>query len=136
MASNLLFEYGWHSFERPQHLRFIRHPVKLNIGILGTGGIANDQHAPTLSSLENAQFWSVLSRDIERAEAFAERHRAVAARPAFTDLDEMLADPDLDAIIIATPDRLHADQTIAAARAGKHVITEKPMATSSKKPAR
>jgi len=104
--------------------------VKLNFGILGPGAITDDQHAPALASLENARLWSVLSRDIERAEAFAIRHRAAAENPAFDEYDEMLADPDLDAVIIATPDRFHAAQAVAAARAGKHVLTEKPMATS------
>jgi 1,5-anhydro-D-fructose reductase (1,5-anhydro-D-mannitol-forming) len=47
-----------------------------------------------------------------------------------TDLDSLLADDDLDAVLIASPDKLHAAQCIAAARAGKHVLTEKPMATN------
>ena len=44
-------------------------------------------------------------------------------------MDALLADPDLDAVIIASPDRLHADQGVRAARAGKHILAEKPMAT-------
>ena len=56
-------------------------------------------------------------------------HGAAAAEPVHTDLERLLADDDLDAVLIASPDRLHAPQCIAAARAGKHVFTEKPMAT-------
>jgi predicted dehydrogenase len=72
----------------------------------------------------------VLSRDRDRARAFAQHHGALAPAPAHDVLETLLTDPQLDAVIIATPDHLHAAQAIAAARAGKHVFTEKPMATS------
>jgi 1,5-anhydro-D-fructose reductase (1,5-anhydro-D-mannitol-forming) len=48
-----------------------------------------------------------------------------------TSIDTLLHDPELDAVIIATPDKLHADQAIRAAKAGKHVLLEKPLATDS-----
>lgn len=102
----------------------------LNIGIIGPGRITGDQHAPALASIDGVQLWSVVSRDLERAQDFCHRHGATAPVPAHTNIDRMLADPALDAVIIATPDRLHASQAIAAARAGKHVLVEKPMATS------
>jgi 1,5-anhydro-D-fructose reductase (1,5-anhydro-D-mannitol-forming) len=103
--------------------------MNLNIALLGTGGIAERQLAPALARAEGAQLWSVFSRDRERAREFAQSHDARAAEPAFTDLDRLLADPELHAVLIATPDKLHAAQTVAAARAGKHVLAEKPMAT-------
>jgi predicted dehydrogenase len=70
----------------------------------------------------------VYSRDSGKAKAFADRYGARAPRAVFTDLKDLLDDPDLHAVIVATPDRLHADQALQAARAGKHVFTEKPMA--------
>lgn len=102
--------------------------MTLNIAVLGTGRIADQQLAPALAKTEGARLWSVLSRDGARGRAFAERHAAAAAEPAHTDLERLLADPELDAVVIATPDKVHAAQCIAAAQAGKHVLTEKPMA--------
>lgn len=103
--------------------------MTMNIAMLGTGRIADAQLAPAIAAVEGAQLWSVLSRDAGRGRDFAERHGAVASEPVHTDLESLLADDDLDAVLIASPDKLHAPQCIAAARAGKHVLTEKPMAT-------
>jgi len=102
----------------------------MNIAILGPGGIADDQHAPAVLNHQGTTLWSVLSRSAERAEAFSIRHSLKAPNPAHTDLTELLSDPLLDAVIIATPDRLHSIQVLAAARARKHILLEKPMATS------
>lgn len=101
----------------------------MNIAILGPGGIADDQHAPAVLQHPDAVLWSVLSRSVQRGADFACRHNLQAPVSVHTRLEDLLADPDLDGVIIATPDRLHEPQTIAAARAGKHVLLEKPMAT-------
>ncbi len=103
--------------------------MTMNIAMLGTGRIADGQLAPALAEVDGARLWSVLSRDAERGRAFAVRHGAAAANAVHTDLDSLLADDDLDAVLIATPDKLHVSQCVAAARAGKHVLAEKPMAT-------
>jgi predicted dehydrogenase len=71
----------------------------------------------------------VHSRDKARAEAFAAKHGAASPDSARDDLDALLADPELEAVLIASPDKLHADQAVRAAKAGKHILTEKPMAT-------
>jgi 1,5-anhydro-D-fructose reductase (1,5-anhydro-D-mannitol-forming) len=101
----------------------------LRIALLGTGGIANEFLAPALAQCEGVRLWSVLSRSRSNAEAFAERHGALAPSPAHDSLDTLLADPALDAVLVASPDRIHNEQVIAAARAGKHVLCEKPLAT-------
>jgi 1,5-anhydro-D-fructose reductase (1,5-anhydro-D-mannitol-forming) len=103
--------------------------MTMNIAMLGTGRIADGELAPALAEVDGARLWSVLSRDAGRGREFAERHGAAAANAVHTDLDSLLADGDLDAVFIASPDKLHASQCMAAARAGKHVLTEKPMAT-------
>jgi 1,5-anhydro-D-fructose reductase (1,5-anhydro-D-mannitol-forming) len=73
-----------------------------------------------------ASLAAVYSRDQGRAEAFAQKHGAAAA---YSDLDALLRDPSVDAVFVSSPNALHAEQTIAAAQAGKHVLVEKPMAT-------
>jgi len=102
----------------------------IRVGLIGPGKIADRHLAPAIAATDGIELWTVLSRDPGRAAAFASRHGAAAPDPAPKDLDAMLADPELDAVLIASPDKLHADQAIAAARAGKHVLCEKPMATS------
>jgi len=102
----------------------------IRFGVMGTGNISRDALTPAVNEVQGAEFWSVFSRDQTRAEAFASAHGAQSPSAAYDDLDRFLSDPKLDAVIIATPDRLHAEQTIAAAKAGKHVLVEKPMATS------
>ena len=103
--------------------------MTVNFAMIATGRIAGDRLAPAVAEAEGARLWSVYSRDRQRAADFAARHRAAAPAPAFDDRGALLADPALDAVIIASPDKLHADQGIAAARAGKHVFVEKPMVT-------
>ena len=103
----------------------------LRIAMIATGGIADKALAPAVTSASGAELWSVLSRDVGRARDFAERHGAASPQPAYNDLDALLADPELDAVLIASPDGLHAEQCIAAASAGKHVLCEKPMATTA-----
>jgi 1,5-anhydro-D-fructose reductase (1,5-anhydro-D-mannitol-forming) len=66
-----------------------------------------------------------MSRDAERADAFAKEHGAEAG---YTSLEALLGHPGVDALFIASPNAVHAEQTVQAARAGKHVLCEKPMA--------
>jgi predicted dehydrogenase len=103
--------------------------MTLKMAMIATGGIADMQLAPALTQAPSAQLWSVYSRDKARAEAFAARHGAASPDAAHDELDALLADPALDAVLIASPDRLHAEQAVRAAKAGKHILTEKPMAT-------
>ena len=102
----------------------------IRLGMMGTGNISRDALTPAIAEVDDAVLWSVFSRERDRADAFAAVNGAAAATAGHDDLQSFLADPELDAVIIATPDRLHAEQAIAAARAGKHVLVEKPMATS------
>ncbi len=103
----------------------------IRYAMVGTGTAAELLLTPALKADPGAALWSVVSRTIDRAEQFAAEHGAQAPAPAYERLADCLADPDLDAVIIATPDALHAEQAVAAARAGKHVFCEKPLATSS-----
>ena len=96
-------------------------------GIVGLGRVAGSEIAPAIGSLANSRLVGVASRDAARAKEFADQHGAAWA---YDDVDRLLADPDVDAVYIATPNALHADQAVAAASAGKHVLCDKPMATS------
>ncbi len=103
--------------------------MTFNIGIIGPGRHADLRLAPALSLSKSAQLWSVLSRDKERGRKFAEKHAAKSEKPAPDSLEEMLSDPELHGVIIASPDKLHAEQAVLAAKAGKHCLIEKPLAT-------
>ena len=96
---------------------------RVGTGIIGLGKVA-DTHAQALSSLPNSNFVAVCSRSQERAASFAKEYGV----RAYTDLSEMLRDPDLAAVTICTPHPQHAQAAVACARAGKHVLVEKPLA--------
>ncbi|MHB1987808.1 MAG: Gfo/Idh/MocA family protein [Acidimicrobiales bacterium] len=100
---------------------------RLGWGIVGLGRIVRSEIAPAIASLTNDELVAVTSRDQARAEVFAKEH---GARRAYDDFEDMLADDDVNAVYIATPNAFHADQVIAAARAGKHVLCDKPLATT------
>jgi 1,5-anhydro-D-fructose reductase (1,5-anhydro-D-mannitol-forming) len=105
--------------------------MTLNWGILGAGDIAQRNVAPAIGRIEGASLVAVMSRRMERARAFADRNGGRDGRPAAYDtLDAFLAHPDLQAVYVASPNALHAEHVIAAARAGKHVLCDKPMALS------
>lgn len=94
-------------------------------GIIGLGDIAENNFVPALKKARDAQLVSVFSRSLEKGKAFIAKHRVPRA---YDKLDQMLADRELDAVYIASPNAVHAEQSIAASRAGKHVLVDKPMA--------
>jgi predicted dehydrogenase len=96
-------------------------------GILGTGAIAQ-LFAADLALLSEARLAAVASRSAGTAQTFAERFGAATA---YHDLDAFLADPAIDAVYVATPNNLHAEQALRAIAAGKPVLIEKPIALSS-----
>ena len=97
----------------------------LRVGLLGLGAIAQVVHLPVLHSLEGVELAGVCDVDRSKATAIASRF----GNPrVFRSDDEVFNDPDLDAIVICTPNYLHHTQSIAALEAGKHVLVEKPLA--------
>lgn len=93
-------------------------------GIIGPGRIAWN-FAKGLSESEHGELFALASRSPERGAAFAEEF-GVAADKVYTDYAAICADPEVDAIHIATPHPFHAEQALMAIRAGKHVSVEKP----------
>ncbi len=107
--------------------RVLVEPQTLGWGIVGLGRIAATEIAPAITASSSGALVTVVSRDQGRAEAFAREHGAASA---LDDYAKMLADPAVQAVYIATPNAQHPEQVIAAARAGKHVLCDKPLAVT------
>jgi len=96
-------------------------------GLLGTGTAATT-HARELGAIRGATLTAVTGRRPDRVAAFVAAHAAVHPElRACATLQDMLADPALDAVVITTPNAEHLEPALAVARAGKHVILEKPI---------
>lgn len=93
----------------------------LNWLVVGIGDIACKRVIPAILAEPRSCLYAVLTRDPRKAEAYP-------GTRAFTDLGEALHDADVDAVYVASPVALHAEQTIASLRAGKPVLCEKPVA--------
>jgi len=96
-------------------------------GFIGTGNYPNSRIAPAAALAENTSIVAAYSRDQERADVFAKTHGADAA---YTSVEALLADSRVDVVFVASPNNLHAAFTQLAAKAGKHILVEKPMATT------
>jgi predicted dehydrogenase len=99
--------------------------VALKWGLIGCGDISRKRIAPALRDLPNCDLVAVSRANFDQTESFA---KEFGARRWYRDWTELISDEEIEAVYIATPVRLHAEQTIAAATAGKHVLCEKPMA--------
>ena len=94
---------------------------------IGTGNYPNSRIAPAAALAEDTSIIACYSRDQARADEFAKTHGALAA---YTSVEQLLADSRVDVVFVASPNHLHAEHAQLAAKAGKHVLTEKPMATT------
>src|SRR5918911_1013688 len=100
-------------------------PPPLRWGILSTAKIARTMFIPGVRASTSTDVLAVGSRGIDAARAFASE---LEIPRAYGSYDDLLADPDVDAVYIPLPNRLHAEWSIRAAQAGKHVLCEKPIA--------
>ncbi len=115
-----------------QHLRLIATPRstegRIRIAIVGAGGFARSAHLPNLQALSNKYILrAVVNRTGPTAKAVGEQF---GADYVSTDTSEIIADPEVDAVLIATRHNLHGSLALAALKAGKHVLVEKPMTLS------
>jgi predicted dehydrogenase len=96
------------------------------IGIIGCGKIAQVRHIPEYAANPDAELAGYFDLNLERAEQLAHLYGG----KAFASYQDLLADPSIDAVSVCTANSSHAEISIAALRAGKHVLCEKPMATT------
>ena len=99
----------------------------LRIGVVGAGPISQAAHFEACRKARNAELYAIcdLAEDL-LTEMAAIHHPHVT----YLDYDEMLADPQVEAVIVATADQFHADHASQALAAGKHVLVEKPLGVS------
>lgn len=102
---------------------------KIGVGIIGSGGIAQSVHMPGYQKLENVEIVAVADVNPAVAEAAATKFNVPHQ---FTDYMQMLEMPEIQVVSVCTPNYLHRDATIAACKAGKHVMCEKPIAMNAK----
>lgn len=105
------------------------HSSVLRIGILGAASIVPMALTGPARSIPEILVLAVAARDPARARRFASKHRIPRVHPTY---EALLADPDIDAVYNPLPNSLHAEWTIRALRAGKHVLCEKPFAANTR----
>ncbi len=98
----------------------------MRIALAGAGAFGI-KHLDALARIDDVHVVSIVSRTLEQAQTVAEKYGAAQAT---VDLRDALDSPEVDAVILCTPTQLHASQSIATLRAGKHVLVEIPLADS------
>ncbi|ODP27142.1 Gfo/Idh/MocA family oxidoreductase [Paenibacillus sp. PK4536] len=99
---------------------------KIKVAVFGCGAIAQRRHIPEYAENQHVELVAFADPNLERAQEMVELYGG----KAYASYEEILANEDIDAVSVCTPNYLHAPMTIAAANAGKHVLVEKPMACS------
>lgn len=98
---------------------------KVKWGVLGTAGIAKGCTIPGMQLAQNCELYAVAGRTMEKAEKFQKEFGFVKA---YDNYEELLQDPDVEAVYIPLPNELHCEWTVKALKAKKHVLCEKPLA--------
>ena len=101
---------------------------KVRWGILSTANIGMEKVIPAIQQSAHSEVVAIASRDLSKAQAAADR---LGIPKAYGSYEDLLADPDIDAIYNPLPNHLHVPMTVAATKAGKHVLCEKPMARTA-----
>ncbi len=100
---------------------------QINWGFIGCGEVTEKKSGPAFAEVEGSSIEAVMSRNANKAQLYAERHNI---NKWYTDAQELINDPKVNAIYIATPPSSHATFAIMAMKAGKPVYIEKPLAAS------
>ena len=104
---------------------FVIQDRKIKVALVGCGRISKNHIDAITKHKDNIELVAVCDQNEKAAAAVADAHQATV----YTSLETMLASAEIDLVILCTPSGLHPRQTIQVAKAGKHVLTEKPMAT-------
>ncbi len=99
---------------------------EVGIAIVGAGSISAN-HAAAVQKAPNARLVGICDPDASRSGKLAAAH---GSPPIYASLDDMLRMPDVEGVILATPNHLHAPQALACAAGGRHVLSEKPIANT------
>lgn len=100
---------------------------KINWGIIGCGDVTEVKSGPAFNKVPNSALIAVMRRDAAKAEDYARRHNVPRW---YSNADELINDPEINAIYVATPPSSHEEYSFAAIKAGKPVYVEKPMANT------
>ena len=100
---------------------------KVRWGVIGTADIAKGQTIPGMQLAEHCELYAIAGRKIEKARDY---QKIFGFQKAYGSYDELLNDPDVEAVYIPLPNNLHCEWTIKALKAGKHVLCEKPLAVT------
>jgi UDP-N-acetylglucosamine 3-dehydrogenase len=104
---------------------------KIKVAVIGCGSIAEKRHIPEYANNSNVEFVAFCDPVIERAELYAKEYGG----KAYSSYEDMLKNEKVDAVSVCTPNYLHEHASIAAAKAGAHVLVEKPMAVTEEETA-
>ena len=103
----------------------MKKPDIIKWGIIGVGNVTELKSGPAFYKNEHSELVAVMRRDAEKAADYANRH---GVKKWYANADELISDPEVDAVYVATPPDSHASYAIQAMKAGKPVYVEKPMA--------
>ncbi len=109
---------------RKEYIYMVFRKRKINWGVIGTANIAKKVTIPAMQKGKNCELYAIAGRNLEKAEAFKKEfgfHRAYGS------YEELLADEKVEAVYIALPNNLHKEWVLKAAKAGKHILCEKPL---------
>ena len=100
--------------------------MTIRVGIIGCGKIAQVRHIPEYAANPHTEVYGFYDINLARAEGLAEKYNG----KAYASYEELLADPAIEAVSVCAANHVHAEITVAALKAGKHVLCEKPMAVT------
>ena len=106
---------------------------KLGFALVGLGSLSTNQIAPALQKTRSCRLAGIVTGTPAKAKSWAEKYNIIEQNIYnYQTYDKIAENPDIDVIYVVLPNSMHSEYTMRAARAGKHVLCEKPMANSAK----
>ena len=101
---------------------------KIKWGVMGTAFICERSTFPGMLQADNCEMYAIAGRNMEKAEEFKEKY---GFQKAYGSYEELIEDPEVEAVYIPLPNTMHYDWTIKTLKRGKHVLCEKPLAPTA-----